>query len=85
VSDLVTLSHPSLPADQTIRVDRRRIGPRLAAGWGEAPPVQPVVPATESEPTESAPEETQQPTGTSAPEPTESAPKRQRRKITEEQ
>lgn len=36
MSDLVTLRHPSLPVDQVIRVDRRRIGPRLAAGWEEA-------------------------------------------------
>lgn len=76
MSDLVTLQHPSLPADQTIRVDRRRVGPRLAAGWVEAPPVEP---ATESEPTESATEETKQPTGTSAPE-----SKRRSRKSSEE-
>lgn len=51
MSDLVTLHHPELPADQTIRVDRRRLGPRLAAGWREA-----VEPSTESKPiTESAP------------------------------
>jgi hypothetical protein len=37
VSDLVTLRHPSLPPEQVIRVDRRRIGPRLAAGWEEVP------------------------------------------------
>lgn len=79
MSDLVTLQHPSLPAGQTIRVDRRRVGARLAAGWVEAPPTQPVEPATESEPTESATEETKQPTETSAPE-----SKRRSRKSSEE-
>jgi hypothetical protein len=38
VSDLVKLRHPDLPADQTITVDRRRVGPRLAAGWEEVTP-----------------------------------------------
>lgn len=37
MSDMVTLRHPSLPPEQIIRIDRRRIGPRLAAGWEETP------------------------------------------------
>jgi len=35
MNQLVTLTHPDLPG-QTIRIDRRRIGQRLAAGWEEA-------------------------------------------------
>lgn len=38
MSDLVKLRHPTLPAEQTITVDRRRTGPRLAAGWEEVIP-----------------------------------------------
>lgn len=41
MSDLVTLRHPTLPAEQVIQIDRRRIGPRLAAGWEEAVPEAP--------------------------------------------
>jgi hypothetical protein len=58
VTDQVTLRHPTLPAEQTIRVDRRRMGTRLAAGWEEieAPakpePKRPAEPVTE--PTDSA-------------------------------
>jgi len=47
VSDLVTLRHPKLPADQTIRIDRRRIGAHLSAGWEE---VVPELPAVEPDP-----------------------------------
>ena len=70
MSDLVTLRHPSLPAEQTVRVDRRRAGPRLAAGWeevetpAEPEPKRPALPVTE---------------------PTESASKRRGRKTSEEQ
>jgi len=71
VSDLVTLTHPTLPGGQTIRVDRRRMGPRLAAGWEETKPVQP--PAAEP------------PAQPESDEPTESAQKRRSRKNTEEQ
>lgn len=54
MSDLVTLSHPDLPG-QPIRIDRRRIGPRLAAGWQETESPAPVEEQAESdEPTESA-------------------------------
>jgi len=35
MNQLVTLTHPDLPG-QPIRIDRRRIGQRLAAGWEEA-------------------------------------------------
>jgi len=51
MSDLVTLRHAELPPEQVIRVDRRRIGPRLAAGWEEVvPEAAPSAPAaTESE------------------------------------
>lgn len=66
MTDLVTLRHPTLPAAQTIQVDRRRMGARLAAGWEQVE----VVPTNPAEP------ET---------EPTDSAPKRQRRKNSEEQ
>lgn len=54
MSDLVTLRHPTLPAEQTIRVDRRRMGTRLAAGWEEIQPEpkRPAEPVTE--PTDSA-------------------------------
>jgi hypothetical protein len=56
VSDLVTLRHPTLPAEQTIQVDRRRMGARLAAGWEEvetpSEPKRPAEPVTE--PTDSA-------------------------------
>jgi hypothetical protein len=57
VSDLVTLTHPTLPADQTIQVERRRMGPRLAAGWQEVEAAAPEKgQSTKStEPTESAP------------------------------
>lgn len=47
MSELVTLRHPKLPARQTIQVDRRRIGARLAAGWEVAPAPEP---ETKSEP-----------------------------------
>lgn len=70
MSDLVTLRHPDLPAAQTIRVDRRRAGARLAAGWEEI-----------ETPAKPEPKHPAQP-GT---EPTDSAPKRQRRKNSEEQ
>lgn len=53
MSDLVTLRHPSLPETQTIRIDRRRIGAHLAAGWEEA--TEPPATEQESEPTESEP------------------------------
>lgn len=42
MSELVTLSHPDL--EQTIRIDRRRIGPRLAAGWTEVTETTPPKP-----------------------------------------
>jgi hypothetical protein len=71
VSDFVFLFHPALPADQTIRVDRRRMGPRLAAGWEEVKTVQPLAAEPPAEP--------------ESDEPTESAPKRRSRKNTEEQ
>lgn len=70
MSDLVTLRHPNLPAEQTIRVDHRRMGARLAAGWEEV--------ETPAEPESKRPAEPES-------EPTESAPKRQRRKNSEEQ
>lgn len=41
MSELVTLRHPKLPAEQVIQVDRRRIGARLAAGWEEVVPEAP--------------------------------------------
>lgn len=41
MSELVTLRHPTLPAEQVIQVDRRRIGARLAAGWVEVPTESP--------------------------------------------
>jgi hypothetical protein len=37
MSDYVTLRHPKLPAEQTIRIARRLVGVRLAAGWEEVP------------------------------------------------
>lgn len=52
MSDLVTLHHPDLP-DQQIRVDRRRVGPRLAAGWTE---VSPAAEQESDEPAKSAPQ-----------------------------
>jgi hypothetical protein len=57
VSNLVTLRHPKLPAEQTIRIDRRRIGAHLSAGWEEVVPEStqaaestPEPPAVEPEP-----------------------------------
>lgn len=54
MSDLVKLRHPALPADQTITVDRRRVGPRLAAGWEEVEqaPESPAAPESD-QPTKS--------------------------------
>ncbi len=49
MSEIVTLRHPNLPAEQTIRVDRRRVGARLGAGWEEvlpAPAEKPAHPTT---------------------------------------
>lgn len=71
MNETVTLRHPKLPPEQTIRVDRRRMGVRLAAGWVEVPEtpasLEPAAPAAEE------------------PEPTVSAPKRRSRKTNEEQ
>lgn len=69
MSDLVKLRHPALPADQTITVDRRRVGPRLAAGWEEVNP-------------EKAPES---PAAPESDQPTKSASTRRSRNTTEEQ
>lgn len=74
MNDRVVLRHPDLPADQPITVDRSRIGPRLAAGWEEAPEAP--------EPQSAASNRPEQTTET---EPSDSAPKRRSRKTTEEQ
>jgi hypothetical protein len=66
----VNLRHPNLPPEQVLRVDERRAGAHIAAGWQIVEP--------ESEPAASNPE---QPTD----EPTDSASKRRGRKNTEEQ
>lgn len=73
MSDLVTLRHPKLPADQVIRIHRRRIGARLAAGWVEVTPESKPAPKPERPLAQSAVEE---------PKPTET--KRQRRKNEEQ-
>lgn len=68
----VVLRHPSLPVGQTITVDRRRIGPRLASGWEEVPDKP-----AETEPAESSTQDNET-------EPSESAPKRRVRKSEEQ-
>lgn len=76
MNETVTLRHPKLPPEQTIRVDRRRMGVRLAAGWVEVPETPEPEPPASLEPAAPAAEE---------PEPTVSAPKRRSRKTNEEQ
>lgn len=71
--ELVTLRHPKLPAEQVIKIDRRRAGARFAAGWVEVESAE----GPKSEPVKKAADESKQPT--------ESASKRPRRKSTEEQ
>lgn len=70
MSDLVILRHPSLPPEQVIQVDRRRIGPRLAAGWEESP---------------AEPKATVEATAPMEPEKPAEPPKRRSRNNTEEQ
>jgi hypothetical protein len=82
VSDLVTLRHPKLPAEQTIQIDRRRMGSRLAAGWEEVKPEQPIAESPAEPEPETHPEPVVEPEST---EPTVSASKRRGRNTTEEQ
>lgn len=76
MNETVTLRHPKLPPEQTIRIDRRRMGVRLAAGWVEVPKAPEPEPPASPEPAAPAADE---------PEPTESAPKRRSRKTTNEE
>lgn len=82
MTDFVTLRHPKLPAEQTIRIHRKRVSARLAAGWVEVeskPDPQPETNKAANEEPESAKPATEDS------EPTESAPKRRSRRNTEEQ
>jgi hypothetical protein len=52
----VTLRHPNLPPEQVLRVDERRAGAHIAAGWQIVEP-EPAAPEPEQptdEPTDSA-------------------------------
>lgn len=79
--DMVTLRHPKLPAEQVVKVDRRRAGARFAAGWVE-------VEEPKREPVDKAADESKPPTKSESneqPAAEPEKPKRPRRKSTEEQ
>jgi hypothetical protein len=69
VSEFVILRHPTLPAEQTIRIDRRRIGAHLGAGWEEVKPEpaaeQPADGGTDQETTPAEPEKSKRRSRTS--------------------